>query len=441
MPQRILAFTGTPGELRAIRSLGNLVVHSDATGSEDRARGEAWALVLVDSSFAEGTGLRLAARLAREGQRVVLMARDPSLRSTLEAIRDGVTDVIPFPPSPERLVSHLSGAETERDATSLTLAESASEADLVGSDPAMLEVFRAIARLGRSGAPVLLIGEPGTGKHTVAAALHRHGARAKGPFVELSCSALPEALIESELFGHEAGTFPWAIARRKGTLERASGGVLFLNHVEELSPRLQMKLTQALQEGAVERTGGTESIPLDVRMVAAAKRDLGPLLEKGEFLEDLYYALTAVALHLPPLRDRPGDVKLLARHFAARAVARHGGDVEAMSGAFVRALEAHHWPGNARELRMVVERAVVLADGPVLEARHLPGGGEWPGEDAPPSEIEEMLDPRASLESVEAAHIRRVLRSTGGNLSQTAEILEIHRNTLRRKLRKYGIRS
>jgi two-component system response regulator HydG len=303
----------------------------------------------------------------------------------------------------------------------------------------MVRVFSAVARLASSRANLLLEGEPGTGKRTIARRLHQHGARSSDPFVEFSCAALPEPLLESELFGHEQGAFPWAISRRRGRLERAHGGTLFLDHVDKLPPRLQMRLQQSLAEGAVEHAGGGQPIPVSVRIVAAAASDLQDLTDQGRFLPDLREMIAVVTLTLPALRDRPQDVLLLATHFAAQAAERHGRAVTGIARETARKIETHDWPGNLLELRSAMEQAVLLTDGPVIQPEALPDSVRWPGGAGLAGGVREDLQVQASLEEVEAAHIRRVLRATAGNSSRAAEILGIHRNTLRRKLRQYGI--
>jgi DNA-binding NtrC family response regulator len=305
----------------------------------------------------------------------------------------------------------------------------------------VVRVFAAVARMASSDADLILQGEPGTGKRTIARTLHQHSARAAGPFVEFSCAALPEPLLESELFGHEAGTFPWAISRRRGRLERAHGGTLFLDHVAELPPRLQMRLAQVLEEGTVEHVGGGEPLPVSLRVVAGSAVDLAERVAAGRFLSALRDRLASVTLSLPALRDRPEDVILLASHFGALAAATHQRAAEGLAEETARKIETHDWPGNLRELRAAMEHAVLMTDGPVIAPDALPDSVRLPGGAGLPLAGRDDLQVRASLEEVEAAHIRRVLRATGGNLGQAATVLGVHRNTLRRKLRQYGISS
>jgi two-component system response regulator FlrC len=289
---------------------------------------------------------------------------------------------------------------------------------------------------------VLVTGESGTGKELVARALHRLSPRAAGPFVAVNCAAIPEDLLESELFGHERGAFTGAVARKVGRFERAHGGTLFLDEIGDMSLVLQAKILRALQEREIERLGGEERIALDVRVVAATHRDLSALIAAGEFREDLFYRLAVVRLHLPPLRERAGDVRTLALHYAARFARTYGRPLRAVAPEALDALAAHTWPGNVRELRNVVERAVLLAQGPTLGPAHVEmdrrpapagaaaqaAGGALPG-----------YADTLSMAQVEALHIARVLAAVDGHFGRAAEVLGMHRNTVSRKAVEYGI--
>jgi DNA-binding NtrC family response regulator len=311
----------------------------------------------------------------------------------------------------------------------------------VGSSPALIDAFKTVGRVAASDATVLVTGESGTGKELVARALHSASGRAGGAFVAVNCAAIPEDLLESELFGHERGAFTGAIARKVGRFERANGGTLFLDEIGDMSLVLQAKILRALQEREIERLGGEERIRLDVRVVAATHRDLPSLIASGDFREDLFYRLAVVRLHLPPLRERPGDVRALALHYAARFAAEHGRELRGIADEAMRALEAHAWPGNVRELRNVLERAVLLAPGDVLQVDHLQlgpaaapasaaagGAGSLPGYSA-----------GMTMAQVEALHIGQVLSRVGGHFGRAAEILDMHRNTVSRKAIEYGV--
>jgi two-component system response regulator HydG len=297
-----------------------------------------------------------------------------------------------------------------------------------------------MARVAATPSTVLLTGESGTGKEVMARALHAAGSRRDGPFVAVNCAAIPEHLLESELFGHEEGAFTGAVRRRTGRFERADGGTLFLDEIGDMSLVLQAKILRVLEERVVERVGGEATVPVDVRVVAATNQELADRMEEGEFREDLYYRLAVVELHLPPLRQRGRDIRTLALHFAGIFARRYERPVRAVTEAALQRLERYPWPGNVRELRNVMDRAVLLASGEVIGSGALRLGagaprssprGARPGEGGYP--------PTLSLAEVEASHIRRVLTAEDGHMGRTAEVLGIHRNTLTRKVQEYGI--
>lgn len=435
---RILVLTPRPGPFRPLGDAGGvdeLRTLEAADAGVEAAGEDPWELILVDSAFAGEAGGELALELASRGHAVLLVARTPSLQLTLSMLQGGVRDVLAFPPTPSRVLDYLGRGASHGDLLPLT--ELDDEHTLVGRDPRMLEIFRTVARLASSDTHVLVQGESGTGKATLAGALHRSSERRDRELVELSCGALPESLLESELFGHEAGTFPWAIARRRGRLERAHRSTLFLDDVDELPPRLQMSLLQVLRDGTVEHVGGTEPLPAEVRLVAASRKSPEELVDEGRLLEDLHHEIAPVVLEVPPLRERGDDVVLLARHFGALAARRYRQEVTALTREAADRLLEQPWPGNVRQLQQVMDRAVLVAEGPVLDVHHLPKDLRSPT--LAPTEAGPDVPVHATLEEVEAAHIRRVVRSTEGNLTRAADILEIHRNTLRRKLDKYGI--
>ncbi|HEU0054013.1 MAG TPA: sigma-54 dependent transcriptional regulator [Longimicrobium sp.] len=393
----------------------------------------------VLSVEAAGEDLALIRRVAREPHAGVLMlaAAAPSLRLAMEAPALGAAELLASPLRAADLVRVVGSA---RATAGIALADAADGDELVGSSPELLEVFKTVGRVGPSPATVLVTGESGTGKELVARAVHAVSPRAAGPFVAVNCAAIPEDLLESELFGHERGAFTGAVARKVGRFERAHGGTLFLDEIGDMSLVLQAKILRALQEREIERVGGEERIALDVRVVAATHRDLPALIASGDFREDLFYRLAVVRLHLPPLRERPGDLRPLALHYAARFARAYERPLRAVSPEALARLEAHSWPGNVRELRNVLERAVLLAPGDVLLPEHLEldppagsatgmaAGGTLPG-----------YAPELSMAQVEALHIRQVLDRVGGHFGRAAELLGMHRNTVSRKAMEYGI--
>jgi DNA-binding NtrC family response regulator len=314
---------------------------------------------------------------------------------------------------------------------------------LLGESLPMVELRRRLARVAASDAPVLILGETGTGKELVARALHDGSARAAGPFVAENCSVFAEGVLASELFGHEAGAFTGAGARRRGVFEQAHRGTLLLDEVGELSPRVQAALLRVLQEGALRRVGGEARVAVDVRVLAATHRDLAAMVRAGTFREDLYYRLRGATVEVPPLRARPGDVEVLLDAFLDEIAARRGAPRLTVTREARRVASAYAWPGNVRELRAEVERWAVFCDG-VVEERDLapelraPGGG-LPAAEAPEGASDAVETLAAAVEAAERAAVARARAAHAGNLSQTARALGIDRNTLKRKLAAFGM--
>jgi transcriptional regulator with GAF, ATPase, and Fis domain len=310
-------------------------------------------------------------------------------------------------------------------------------AEILGSSPAIRTLLEQVDRAAASDATVLIVGETGTGKELVARRLHAGSPRRSGPFVALNCAALVEGLLESEMFGHEKGAFTGADARREGRIAQADGGTLFLDEVGELSPSLQAKLLRVLSDRTYSRVGGRDSLPMRCRLLAATHRDLKALVAQGRFREDLYYRLAVVVLPCPPLRERPGDVEVLAEALLERIAARLSRRVPALDEGAREALRAHAWPGNVREMENALERALVLSDAPVLSARDLPAevrDRRTPGEPATPTPGEAIPMREAERRAVVAA-----LAKTGGKKGEAASLLGISWPTLTRKMREFGL--
>ncbi|HEY0154414.1 MAG TPA: sigma-54 dependent transcriptional regulator [Longimicrobium sp.] len=416
------------GEARAEATL--------AAGLRALAEGPWTATILSLDLIAEDD--ELIRRVAREPKTgaLVLAAAAPSLRMALAAPSLGAAELLTLPLRAEEVARVLRAGEGSADAIPLPDVPDGDD-EVVGSSPALVEVFKTVGRVGPSDATVLVTGESGTGKELIARAVHRVSARAGGPFVAVNCAAIPEDLLESELFGHEKGAFTGAVARKIGRFERAGGGTLFLDEIGDMSLVLQAKILRAVQEREIERLGGEERIALDVRVVTATHRDLPALIASGDFREDLYYRLAVVRLHLPPLRERPGDLRPLALHYAARFARVYGRPVRAISEGALERLASHRWPGNIRELRNALERAVLIAPGEVVLPEHVDLGA------APPGEAQGIAlpgySPTLSFAEMEALHLRQVLEHAEGQIGRAAEILGVHRNTVTRKALEYGI--
>jgi len=380
----------------------------------------AFDLVLTDRQMPKVDGIELVRRIrARTSPPpVVVLTAHGSIPEAVDAVRLGAADYITKPlPSPGALVdlvASLLPREEEGD-------------DFVTQDPVTNELLALVDRVAARDIAVLVTGESGTGKELIARRLHAHSPRANGRFVAVNAAALPETLAESELFGAEKGAFTGADQARAGRFEEANGGTLFLDEVGELPVSLQAKLLRVLEERVVRRLGGSREIPVDVRLVAATNRDLSLESESGRFRQDLFFRLAVVVVNLSPLRERPEDIPLLARHFATRLAARHRVPVPELTGDAVAALAAHQWPGNVRELRNVLERAVVVRGGEPIRAADLALGGGLP-----------------SSASLDRAHREReallaALRRTGGRREEAASLLGISVRTLYYRLKQWGI--
>ena len=371
--------------------------------------------------------------------RLVVIVPQPSIGFTLRAWQIGIFDVLPIPLSREAFTSMLERVVAAEDETSIPLpslqGSTVGVSRMVSGSPAMLPVFRTMAQVAPSTATVLIQGESGTGKELVAQAIHLQGSRSTKPFVAINCAAIPEALLESELFGHEKGAFTGAVARKIGRFERANGGTLFLDEIGDMSLVLQSKILRAVQELEIERVGGTEPITVNVRLIAATHRDLRALIAEGRFREDLYYRLAVVTLSLPRLSDRDGDILLLTASFLREFGARYGKEFTAITEEALNLLERHEWTGNIRELRNVIERAVLVADGEVLRSEHLPEAWRTAAVSVPVADGDHF----PTLSELEASQIARTLDFTHGHVGDASRLLGVHRNTLARKIKEYGL--
>ncbi len=392
-------------------------------------------LILLDQQLPDGLGIELLPKLqqAQPDTPIIMMTGQHDLELAIEAIKQGAADFIHKPIQTAELQTAVDKALARRAAArEQQPAPHLPDRDLIGRSAAMLEVSKLIALAAGSDANVLILGESGTGKEVVARLIHQHSERA-GPFVAVNCAAIVDTLIESELFGHEKGAFTGADRRKPGKFELAEGGTLFLDEIGELAQPLQAKLLRALQERVIERVGGTESLPVDVRIIAATHRDLLQMASEGRFREDLAYRLKVIEIRLPPLRERPEDIPLLAQSLLGRIAVQHRATPPPLSEAVIARLQAHDWPGNVRELENTLTQALVRARGGAILPEHIQFATS--GRTAATDDTETLR----SLAEVEAEHIQRVLDHTGGHKGRTCEILGISRPALDRKIARYRL--
>jgi DNA-binding NtrC family response regulator len=371
---------------------------------------------------------------------VVVMTAFGDIETAVQAMRQGAADYLTKPVNVEELALVLK-RELERKrlrAEAGQLRERLSErhriSNIIGTSPPMQQVFDTILQVAPSRASVLITGESGTGKELIAAAIHEHSPRVKKPFVKLHCAALAESLLESELFGHERGSFTGAVGRREGRFEQADGGTLFLDEIGEISPATQVKLLRFLQEHEFERVGGNQTIKVDVRVVTPTNRDLLARVKEGQFREDLYYRLNVVAVDMPALRQRESDVPLLASHFLGRYAKENGKAIEGFTDDALTQLSNYAWPGNVRELENAIERAVVVCKGARIGL-----GDLTPAIAAAARRADGMpAIPGAKMEELERFAIMKTLEHTGGSTSRAAEILGISARTIQYRLQQYS---
>ncbi|HTP28869.1 MAG TPA: sigma-54 dependent transcriptional regulator [Anaeromyxobacteraceae bacterium] len=405
--------------------------------------GFAPAAVLADVRMPRMDGMTLLSRARESGSDAVfvMMTAYASVEAAVEAMRAGAENYLVKPLDANAVLVVLEKAleklRLQRDTVNLRerVRERYRFHNIVGDAPELQAVYEVVKRAAPTRATVLILGESGTGKELIAQALHEESPRATQPFIKVNCAALSETLLESELFGHEKGSFTGAIGRKEGRFELADGGTLFLDEIGDISPSLQIKLLRVLQQKEFERVGGTQTLKVDVRMVAATNRDLAAEVKAGKFREDLYYRLNVVAVTLPPLRQRKGDIPALVSHFVERYSKAYAKEVRGLAPGTLNALLSHDWPGNVRELENVVERAVVLCKASELTADDLPPSlrGPRPRERAPGA-----LIPGATLYDIEREAILRTLEMVGGSTSRAAEILGISVRKIQYRLKEYA---
>jgi len=414
-------------------------------------RGHDIDVVLLDHRMPGESGIDVLPRLVAADPSVVVVVvsavRD--VRMAVEAMRRGAYDYLtkPFDVDEIRLVVRraLEKRALEREVVSLrsALAEGPPAAPngfggMVGRHPAMMRIYQLIAQIAETPATVLITGESGTGKELIARAIHHQSDRRTAPFVAVNVAAIPDTLVESELFGHERGAFTGAHARKLGRFELAHGGTVFLDEMGSLRLDLQAKLLRVLQEREIERLGGSRPVPVDVRVIAATNIDLRQAVRERAFREDLFYRLNVVPVHAPPLRERRDDIPRLARHFVRKIARECHRDVQDVSSGALDALTRYDWPGNVRELENVVHRAVVLARGPVIQLQDVPLDVAMP--EAARLQEAGAAPLREACDQFERQYVLRALEGVHWNVSRAARLLGVHRNTILAKLAGWGVR-
>ena len=403
-------------------------------------------VLLTDLKMPGMDGQELLSRV-RQGYpevAVVIMTAHGTIRSAVEALRQGAEDYLTKPVDVEEVEYLLDQVLKRRKLISETrllrerLDEKYRFENIIGHSPEMLEVFRLVEQVAPTQASVLITGESGTGKELIAQAIHQRSQRREAPFIKVSCAALPETLLESELFGHERGSFTGALARRAGRFEIAAGGTVFLDEVGDIPLGMQVKLLRFLQDHQFERVGGNQTLTVDVRVITATHRDLQAFIKEGKFREDLYYRLNVIEIPLPPLRSKLQDIPLLTDFFLKKYSAANGKEIKAVSDEVLSALMAYAWPGNVRELEHALERAVILSRGDELDLSLFP---TLPRTAQPSRMAKKPVSPGATMEEIEREAILRTLESVGGSTSRAAAVLKISPRTIQYKLKEYRNRS
>lgn len=401
-------------------------------------REENWDIVLLDLRMPGMDGIEVLKQVQEIAPQtvVIMMTAYASIPGAVQAMQEGAYDYVVKPLDVDQLTLMLNRIVehqqliTENILLRKSLTEQYEFEDIIGRSEAMQEVFETIKAVTDTNATVLITGETGTGKELVARAIHSNSSQRYGPFVATSCGALPETLLESELFGYEKGAFTGADRTKKGRFELAHGGTIFLDEVGDISMKTQIKLLRALQEKSFRRLGGTDLIEVDARLITATNRDLVAAIDEGSFRNDLYYRLNVVSIHLPPLRGRKDDIPLLAAHFINKYNVEFNKKFDRIERKAMDMMIDYHWPGNVRELENVIERATVIDQGPEVKVNHLPFCNV---ELLPTEDLE-------TLQDVEKLHIEKMLARNDWNITKTARLLNIDRTTLHKKIKKSGLK-
>jgi two-component system, NtrC family, response regulator AtoC len=435
--------------LRTLLRRNGYEVETAASGEDALALVDSFGpdFVLTDVRMPKMGGLDLLATLKAKGNgaTVIVMSAYGNTDLAIEAIKSGAYDYVQKPFKPDEVVLALRKAEErellrrENRALREEIRKEHKFEEILAKSAKMQDIFRTIAKIAEYKTTVLVTGESGVGKELVARAIHRRSSRRGGPFVPVNCGAIPENLLESELFGHKKGSFTDAIADRRGLFEEATGGTLFLDEIGELPLGLQVKLLRVLEDEHIRRVGDTRDIEVDTRIITATHRDLQAETKAGRFREDLYYRLNVLPIHAPPLRERKEDIPLLIDHFITRNNTRLGTNIRGLDTEARRLLYEYSWPGNVRELENTIERAMVLAEGDQLVAQDLP---ERIREARDPVQMQLAsgeLSVKKTMRVIEEILIRRALQKTKGNRTRAAEVLEISHRALLYKIKDYQI--
>jgi two-component system nitrogen regulation response regulator NtrX len=422
----------------ALERMGHIVVTASSLKAGEKIIDDSFDVALLDVWLGDGDGIELLGRIKSQYSQTecVMISGHAEIGTAVTAVKSGAYDFLEKPLSLDKLevilnnISHLKKVETERDSLRELLGESTR---LVGKSQAIAELKKTIARIAPEDSRVLIAGENGTGKELIARLIHENSPRREGPFVAVNCAALPDDLIESELFGYEKGAFTGAIKTKPGRFELAGSGTLFLDEIGETSAKTQAKLLRAVEEGKITRLGGTSEIATDVRILSATNKDLKKLVSDGTFREDLYYRLAVLLVELPPLRERRDDVPLLVRYFADSFYRKTGRASKSFDKSAMNIFERYHYPGNIRELANYVERIVILSQAAVIDAGeiklylpHLVSG-----------EISGPL--KLASEQFERDYIASCIARAGGNMTKAAELLGLERSHLYKKMKSLGM--
>jgi two-component system, NtrC family, response regulator HydG len=443
-PATLLVADDDPGlreslERTLTREGYRVVLASDGRAALERVQAGGVDLIVTDLRMPGLTGLELlrAAKAIMPDVDVILLTAFGTVEEAVKAMKDGAYDFLTKPFRREQLIKLVDKALERRDlieqnkALKKQLEDIRAKGQMIGSSPAYRRMLSLVEQVADSSATILIQGESGAGKELVARTIHERSGRRNGPFVAVNCAALPETLLESELFGYEKGAFTGAAGRKDGRFELANAGTLFLDEVADLSLVTQPKILRVLQEGEFERLGGTRTIQVDVRIVAATNQDLSDMVKEKRFREDLYYRLNVITVRVPPLRERHEDIRLLAQHYLRVYAAKNGRKLDGFSNEALERLESYRWPGNVRELENLIERMVLLARKDRIDAEDLPE--EIAGVKRPPRDaILELVG--TPLADVEQRLLDETLRITGGNKTQAAKLLGIDVRTVARKL-------